>query len=132
MRVHHPLQQGLRQLMADFAQLIRFRASASSITTRIKTRYRGDQRPKLLRVRVHHPLQQGLRQVNLGADKLNNFGASASSITTRIKTIFEIFKAYYGFVRVHHPLQQGLRLQNYSILYLRRLLCECIIHYNKD
>ena len=59
-------------------------ASASSITTRIKTkstyRFRG-----FFSVRVHLPLQQGLRHHLLNCD------------------------LFFFLVRVHLPLQQGLR-----------------------
>ena len=63
-RVHHPLKQGLRQRIVKFPKLgIKVRTSASSIKTRIKTRfvYRRALKPQ---VRVHHPLKQGLRRVN--------------------------------------------------------------------
>ena len=87
MRVHHPLQQGLRQRTNLFGQSKKVqRASASSITTRIKTIIRLFYSP-LEVVRVHHPLQQGLRPF-IHFIGIKNFfgGASASSITTRIKT----------------------------------------------
>ena len=110
-RVHHPLQQGLRQLYESLVH----------ITDNV--------------VRVHHPLQQGLRlNFELPTNKCSTcasassittriktvdclyifffiHGASASSITTRIKTVGR--GRYQGdakAVRVHHPLQQGLRL----------------------
>ena len=86
-RVHHPLQQGLRQLYESLVH----------ITDNV--------------VRVHHPLQQGLRlNFELPTNKCSTC-ASASSITTRIKTVGR--GRYQGdakAVRVHHPLQQGLRL----------------------
>ena len=87
-RVHHPLQQGLRR--------------------RQGVPYRNPKRT----VRVHHPLQQGLRPFrHLRYDRTCT-GTSASSITTRIKTVGFIDQYLpRPPVRVHHPLQQGLRLK---------------------
>ena len=59
-RVHHPLQQGLRRETHCDVVTLRSGASASSITTRIKTMFCTGRR-YADRVRVHHPLQQGLR-----------------------------------------------------------------------
>ena len=84
-RVHHPLQQGLRLrnpfIFADYSAS----ASTSSITTRIKTASGTCYTSVTLRVRVHHPLQQGLRLT------------------------FGFIILIISYVRVHHPLQQGLR-----------------------
>ena len=131
MRVHHPLQQGLRLLFSLFLRANFVSASASSITTRIKTLSKV---PKWHRHRC----------------------ASASSITTRIKTPYNRRILHPRFVRVHHPLQQGLRRRLSAPIRARcnsasassittRIktpfrptvrgstpLCDGIIHYNKD
>ena len=87
MRVHLPLQQGLRLLnQVCVIGVTGIGASASSITTRIKTRQIRLINNFVFIVRVHLPLQQGLR-------------LSLSSIVNT-----------FGKVRVHLPLQQGLRL----------------------
>ena len=110
MRVHHPLQQGLRPSIFCLDKTLQTRASTSSITTRIKTNrfsityirdYASASTSSIttriktasgtcytsvtLRVRVHHPLQQGLRLT------------------------FGFIILIISYVRVHHPLQQGLR-----------------------
>ena len=111
MRVHLPLQQGLRQAIPESKYLLRYRASASSITTRIKTLSLPPQTSPQWRVRVHLPLQQGLRHVHNTNPYFNLTSASASSITTRIKTSQATYqRTFSNLVRVHLPLQQGLRL----------------------
>ena len=111
-RVHLPLQQGLRPActMADCSSIVS--ASASSITTRIKTLVSPAFRMFDDDVRVHLPLQQGLRPSPASFNKVITWScASASSITTRIKTLLRTFGMTLALrVRVHLPLQQGLRL----------------------
>ena len=159
MRVHLPLQQGLRPASArqNHHKSVAC-ASASSITTRIKTvRFDFENNIKT-KVRVHLPLQQGLRLVLRASLFSHQVGASASSITTRIKTPISysgIFVRYYSasassittriktrymwmdtmcrpLVRVHLPLQQGLRRSPVSNAPIAFNKCECIFHYNKD
>ena len=84
-QVHHPLQQGLRQQYKKGSPLRGLRTSASSITTRIKTRKKEDVLQKHTPVQVHHPLQQGLRLIR------------------------DFLLSSFVSVQVHHPLQQGLR-----------------------
>ena len=111
-RVHLPLQQGLRQRFFVLIIIV-FCASASSITTRIKTLSLPPQTSPQWRVRVHLPLQQGLRHVHNTNPYFNLTSASASSITTRIKTSQATYqRTFSNLVRVHLPLQQGLRLLN--------------------
>ena len=91
-RVHHPLQQGLR-LGIVWLKIV--------VTLGVRVHHPLQQGLRLFiflsfkfskYVRVHHPLQQGLRQQNLGRfELLCQYSASASSITTRIKTMFFIF-----------------------------------------
>ena len=64
-RVHLPLQQGLRPENVGFDAFFATSASASSITTRIKTGCSQSFSCMLPSVRVHLPLQQGLRPANL-------------------------------------------------------------------
>ena len=106
-RVHLPLQQGLRQRLFNAPKFSRYGASASSITTRIKTRF----------FTIFAPFCKS---------------ASASSITTRIKTLPLFPHRKTTHVRVHLPLQQGLRLRRLLHHQVRPTLCECIFHYNKD
>ena len=86
MRVHLPLQQGLRPAKCSTCKLC-------------------------IEVRVHLPLQQGLRlYICLTFVGYYSNSASASSITTRIKTKrTTAVKVQNADVRVHLPLQQGLR-----------------------
>ena len=63
-RVHHPLQQGLRQ-------------ETNGVLVKLEP------------VRVHHPLQQGLRRFFGSSTRFFFISASASSITTRIKTYLD-------------------------------------------
>ena len=97
-RVHLPLQQGLRRkkTLANVPKLCS--ASASSITTRIKTSLTSIHPSQLSSVRVHLPLQQGLRR------------------------LFLLQRVALLYVRVHLPLQQGLRQrfdQGYSHCFQR-------------
>ena len=86
-RVHLPLQQGLRHFASCTAcSRLPISASASSITTRIKTHFLQVVRLVRGHVRVHLPLQQGLRRGQIVRPRSLIFRASASSITTRIKT----------------------------------------------
>ena len=95
-RVHHPLQQGLRRERGNAIQFLYLGTSASSITTRIKT-------------------NRGLSAVPAV------LSASASSITTRIKTLSPLRVSDRNpRVRVHHPPQQGLDVKSFHSLLYRR------------
>ena len=110
MRVHHPLQQGLRQSVNRDVLSIAQCASASSITTRIKTTNYINASYYEVLVRVHHPLQQGLRPMEY---------MSLHSLVWRVRVhhplqqglrqLLELLELLELLVRVHHPLQQGLR-----------------------
>ena len=83
MRVHHPLQQGLRQHTLYF--LYKFNL-----------------------VRVHHPLQQGLRHVCFAPLYPNNARASASSITTSIKMLLCLLHWLFSVSTRTSSVEQGL------------------------
>ena len=85
-RVHLPLQQGLRPPKRLLTNSLSNSASASSITTRIKTIVFAFYIHISL-VRLHLPLQQGLRPEKSFSVCPSSSRASASSITTRIKTV---------------------------------------------
>ena len=111
-RVHLPLQQGLRPESLAFTAFGSC-TSASSITTRIKTRSAFIKLFIISGVRVHLPLQQGLRHFLRNDFFCFSSSTSASSITTRIKTVCpRLPYLFQTAVRVHLPLQQGLRLTN--------------------
>ena len=88
--MHLPLQQGLRLLFLRPELFFYHCASASSITTRIKTSYIYEVIILFWAVRVHLPLQQGLRLA---------------------KDCCQLY--FPDLVRVHLPLQQGLRQIDY-------------------
>ena len=156
-RVHLPLQQGLRPActMADCSSIVS--ASASSITTRIKTlvspafrmfdddvrvhlplqqglRPFLDLRPDFFFiVRVHLPLQQGLRHLNLWPLRFFGSCASASSITTRIKTPVKPSIFQTGVVSASAS-SITTRIKTRAMAAFSKVFtsCECIFHYNKD
>ena len=86
-RVHLPLQQGLRQINAvtnsNIAVVVRVHLPLQQgLRRKMRTPHKGICLP----VRVHLPLQQGLRLLLQDLLFLLSESASASSITTRIKT----------------------------------------------
>ena len=84
-KVHIPLEQGLR--LAYVFRLFHSlrRQSAYSIRTRIKTFAADNTAASLLNVKVHIPLEQGLRRPACN-HPFQHISHSAYSIRTRIKT----------------------------------------------
>ena len=86
MRVHLPLQQGLR-LLDLVLLMLKFVRVHLPLQQGLRLLSRKGFRVLSCRVRVHLPLQQGLRLKKGEIRVLPVMSASASSITTRIKTI---------------------------------------------
>ena len=112
-RVHLPLQQGLR-LFKDckVSPVYKTSASASSITTRIKTNTTSVIHNQYICASASS-ITTRIKTLRITSyNLLVKHRASASSITTRIKTLC-IYPCHHLFqgVRVHLPLQQGLRQQ---------------------
>ena len=84
-RVHHPLQQGLRQVRNMLFFVLTFVRVHHPLQQGLRPNSR-DSLSIWKNVRVHHPLQQGLRQMKGERSKKYTICTSASSITTRIKT----------------------------------------------
>ena len=131
MRVHLPLQQGLRPAVLAVISAKLIGASASSITTRIKTHFF----PKCVFTCPSASASSITTRIKTNKYILHpRFcrSASASSITTRIKTLSSDQPSSGNIpVRVHLPLQQGLRQCLHNRV-LAKHKCECIFHYNKD